>query len=278
MRQFDAVTQRAGWHTIGGEDVFVLGPQVVRATDSLADLEGQHRQRGGLLFRANGEGSAQIVAALGRAGTLAGWLETMSLIGPYPRARFAFYISLVPALLRILDAPNFVVDVCGPTSRGKTTVRGIAASVWDNADETASDSFIINWDTTPAYRQGVMAALSDLPVLIDETRLAGSADEIVQAIYAVTNGRTRGRTGHNGTTSGLSTVLITTGEEAIVSMTRNGGARARCFSLWGSPFGGTTTETAGVVRQLNERLSANCAIVGNFCAKGGCKRPVPRVQ
>ena len=63
---------------------------------------------------------------------------------------------------------------------------------------------------------------------------------------------------------GCSTVLITTGEVPIVSLSKKGGARARCFSLWGSPFGGTTPETAAIVRQLNRELVTHYGFAGRI--------------
>jgi hypothetical protein len=251
------LTRRTGWHTINGQDIFVLGDRVFMEG---ADPDNEHEQPEVIRLRASGDGPVQIAAGLGTAGTLAGWLEIIALIGPYPRARFAFYVALVPALLKTLDSPNFVVDFCGPTSRGKTTILHIVAAVWGNPDETANHSLVLTWDTTLAYRQSVAAALADLPLIIDETRLADSPDDVIQTVYSVANGRTRGR--QNDTTAGLSTVLITTGEVPIVSLTRKGGARARCFSLWGSPFGGTTTETAAVVRRLNQGLMENYGHAG----------------
>jgi len=256
------LTRRTGWHTINEQDQFVMGNRVVMARDGTADGDDQHEQPELIRFRATGDGPTQVTAALGTAGTLAGWLEVMALIAPFPRARFAFYVALVPALLSILGAPNFIVDFCGPTSGGKTTVLRIVASVWGCPDEAANNSLLLNWDTTAAFRHGIGAVLADLPLIIDETRLAGSPEEVIQTVYSVANGRTRGRTGQNGTTSGLSTVLVTSGEVPIVSLTKKGGARARVFSLWGTPFGATTAETASVVRQLNRGLLANYGHAG----------------
>ena len=253
------ITRRTGWHTVNGQDIFVLGHRVIMDTPPATDQEDQHSPPEVIRFRASDDGPAQIVDGLDAAGTLADWLETIALIGPYPRARFAFYVALVPALLKILDSPNFVVDFCGSTSRGKTTVLHIVAAVWGNPDESANNSLMITWDTTAAYRHSVAAALVDLPLIIDETRL-GMPDEIVQTIYSVANGRTRGR--QNDTTAGLSTVLVMSGEASIISSTKKGGARARCFSMWGSPFGGTNTETAGIVRRLNQGLRGNYGHAG----------------
>jgi hypothetical protein len=254
------LTRRTGWHTINDQDVFVLGDRVIIETAPSSDPDDQREQPELIRLRASGDGPTQVVEGLGTAGTVDGWLAIMALIGPYPRALFAFYVALVPPLLKILDAPNFVVDFCGSTSRGKTTVLHIVAAAWGNPDEAANNSLVLTWDSTAAYRHDVAAALVDIPLVIDETRLADSPDDVVQTVYSVANGRTRGR--QNDTTAGLSTVLLTTGEVPIVSLTKKGGARARCFSLWGSPFGGTTPETASVVRRLNQGLLANYGHAG----------------
>jgi hypothetical protein len=155
------ITRRTGWHTIDGREVFVLPDRVIVARDTSTSQENPHDQPAGIIFRASADGPAQVTSGLCTAGTLAGWRETMTLIGPYPRARFAFYVALVPALLQVLGTPKFVVDFCGPTSQGKTTVLRIAAATWGDPDETTDHSLMINWDSTPAYRLGVAAALAD---------------------------------------------------------------------------------------------------------------------
>ena len=246
------LTRRTGWHDVHGERFFVLGGRVVAAGGNSGDA---------VLFRAEGDNRAHAAAGVSEGGTLDGWLSTVSAIQRYPRAQFALYAGLVPPLLDILGAPNFVVDFSGPTSRGKTTVLHLAASVWGNPDQTNADSAMLTWDSTHAYRLEIASTLVDMPLIIDETRLAGSNDEVEQFVYSLTSGRTRGRA-TGGSLSGLSTVLITSGEVPIVSTTRSGGARARVFSLWDSPFGTTTDRTAAVVQGLNRGLLANYGHAG----------------
>ncbi len=253
------LTRRTGWHTIDGRDVFVLPNRVITARDTSTGIASPPAA---IRFRASGDGPAQVADGLCTGGHLVGWLEIMILTRPFPRARFAFYVALVPALLKILDAPNFVLDFSGSTSRGKTTVLRIVAAVWGCPDESAHNSLMVTWDTTAAYRHDIAAALVNIPLVIDETRLADSPDEVIQTVYSVANGRTRGR--QNDTTAGLSTVLITTGEVPIVSLSKKGGARARCFSLWGSPFVNTTPETASVVRRLNRGLMTHYGFAGRI--------------
>ena len=254
-----SLTQHTGWHGIGDERYFVLGDRVFAARDESAGAENQPDV---VRFRAANDNAAQVAAGLNTAGTMAGWLSAVAPIGAYPHAQFALFSALVPPLLEILGVSNFVVDFSGPTSRGKTTVLRIAASIWGNPDQTDANSSMISWDSTYAYRLAIAAAMVDLPLIIDEMRLANSPEEIVQFVYAIVSGRTRGRAGGNGSPSGLSLVLITSGEVPIVSLTRKGGARARVFSLWGSPFGGTTADTAVVVRRLSDGLAASYGHAG----------------
>ena len=77
------LTRRTGWHTINGQDIFVLGDRVFMEG---ADPDNEHEQPEVIRLRASGDGPVQIAAGLGTAGTLAGWLEIIALIGPYPRA------------------------------------------------------------------------------------------------------------------------------------------------------------------------------------------------
>jgi hypothetical protein len=77
---------------------------------------------------------------------------------------------------------------------------------------------------------------------------------VPQVIYAVANGQGKGR----GTRQGLDrvrywrTVLLTTGEQAAVDHSRDGGTGARVVTLWGDPFGGPCHELPEVMAGLRE--------------------------
>ena len=67
-------------------------------------------------------GDEQIARAFHSQGSLEKWQHAVRRLKDYPRVLILLYASFVPPLLMILRAPNFIVDVCGRTTTGKTTI------------------------------------------------------------------------------------------------------------------------------------------------------------
>jgi len=263
------LVDRMGWHRVDGDQHFVLGREIVSSNDVEGDnsATGEEQVRGPgipVVFRPRTGGDREIADAVHQAGNYAAWLEAIAAIAPFPKLKLAFYAALTPPLLRMLGAPSFCLDFAGPTSCGKTTALRVAAAVWGCPDERRG-SLILNWDSTPAFRQRAAHTLGSLPLIIDETRLAGSDDEVIRAVYSVIGNGGRGRCGPGGgtqRTDNWATVLIVSGETPVAAMTNKGGAIARTFSLWGSPFGRVDQTTAALARQLNRDLASHYGFAG----------------
>ena len=247
------VTRQLGWQGEHGSDGFLCGTKLIVETDKTKQ---QDTARQAVVFRGSDDGDDQIASAFRQRGSFKEWKKTVAAVATYPRAKLALYVAFVPPLLPILESPNFAFDTSGPTTGGKTTGLRVAASVWGNPDERDPASVLGTWDATAVWRERASAILNNLPFLLDDTKLAPRPEEVAKTIYAVVQGRGRGR----GTTRGLAgqetwrTVLMTSGEQPAISFTQDGGTRPRVLTIWGSPFGETSEATGKIVRRLNEQV------------------------
>jgi len=215
-------------------------------------------------FRAETPGEARIASAFSREGSLEGWKDAIAWLENYPTAATAVIASLVPPLLPIIKAPNFVLDVANPTSTGKSTVLKVAASVWGDPDERSPTTPLSSWDATAVWLERTAALRNCLPMFLDDTKRARYPSQVSSVIYELTGGQGRGR----GKIKGIAkvenwhTVLITTGEERAVDKSGDGGTRARVVSLWGDPLGTPSSKTATKITQMASALNLNYGVAG----------------
>lgn len=209
-----------------------------------------------VLFQGADVGDEQAARGYRADGTLDGWKAVVKPALEHPRFRLVVLSSLAASILPMFKgggAQNFTVDVCGETSKGKTTTLRAAASVWGYADENSDSSTLSNFNSTRVGFERRVGLVNGLPIIKDDTKLVKKTEEISQLIYDVTSGRTRDR----GTTKGLdrstafTTVLIISGESRATSMSDDGGTKARVLTLWGMPFDKADEATARLVGDLN---------------------------
>lgn len=182
-------------------------------------------------------------------GSWEGWIEQVARPAlQHPTTALLIWASIVPPLLKFLpDAPNFLVDLSGETSRGKTTALSVGASVWGDPSERGG--LVWNWDASGTWIERAAALCSDLPVFLDDSKRARPG-MVGQIVYSVAQGRGRGRASVEGLRDGAiwRTVLISTGEQPLGSYCpTDGGAEARILSLWGQPL-----PNAGVAQKLSQ--------------------------
>jgi uncharacterized protein (DUF927 family) len=214
----DRVTlvQRAGWHRICGQTVFVLPsgtisaqplPERVVLTAAIADRrQSAHETRGALSEWQNSVGK------LARGHFLARLTISTALAGP---------------LLRPAQFEGGGVHIYGKSGSGKTIVTKMGASVWRRGADLPS------WRATANGLEGELARASDSFMPLDEI---GQADgrEIAEAVYMMTNavGKLRMR---RDTTSRDSltwlTLILSSGETPIEVKLAEGRRRARAGHL-----------------------------------------------
>lgn len=202
-------------------------------------------------------------------GTWSGWVDAVRLALPYPAVLVGLYAALVPPLMAFLPTlPNFIVDFCGETSKGKTTTMRLAASAWGSPEERGA-GILYTWDATRVFIERAAALTDYHPLFLDDTKRARRAEDVGKTLYDYASGVGRGRGSPQGIqrTTRAHGVLISTGEAPATSFTNDGGTRARTLCLWGSPFGGTTTDTEAAVRGINAGVLANFGHAGPLVAR-----------
>jgi putative DNA primase/helicase len=258
-------TSHLGWQGEAGEQGFLCGRKLILpGSDLVLPEDSQIIKNSPMVFVGSSQGDEQIVNSIYALGSMEGWLDAISVVVPFPRVLLGLYASLVPPLLRLLGAPNFIIDWWNRTSTGKTTVLRLAASVWGNPDEQAPDSFVQCWDATSVFIERACSVIAGLPLLLDETKRAKNPQLVGSILYDVAHGRGKGRGNVKGIerTGTWKTVLLSTGEGPATGFTQDGGTRARALEIPGHPFGRADEMTGKVVRNLNQELKANFGHAG----------------
>ncbi len=218
------VSSRMGWQSTGG---FLLGQQYYTKGAELVRFEPED------------ESTRALAKAYKTKGRIESWLNILApAMRASKHAQLAFYAAHLPPLLKIFKCPIFVLDYAFRTSRGKTTTLRIAASVVGVPDEKQDSSAMTTWDSTPVFIERHLAAINELPFIIDDTARAKRPEDVARTLYTATQGRGRGRgkpqgIAHTGT---WQTVVISSGEQPATSFTTHGGTRGRVLTVTGAPF------------------------------------------
>ncbi|MDF2233810.1 DUF927 domain-containing protein [Albimonas sp. CAU 1670] len=190
------VVERMGW-VDDACDAFVLGGDralgrrdVIRRHESDADAAQAMTSRGGL---SDWDGSI----GERRLGD--------------PAVMFGVLVALSGPLLELLNVPGGGFHLRGASSRGKTTIQKVAASVWGSAD------FIQTWRATANGLEGVASVCNGTLLVLDELgevhgREAGAA------ACMLANGRGKVRANKNGTARRQATWrlnFLSSGEQSL---------------------------------------------------------------
>lgn len=263
------ISSELGWQIIGDRECFLCGRKVITCDGIVEPDEpgvGVSAMPPPLYFRGADAGDDQIAAGFHSAGTFDDWKNAISAAMDFPYARIAIYVSLSAPLLHILGLQGYVLDLASETSAGKTTALRVAGSVWGNPDESSADkpTVLMTWNSSAVCKERTPTVLKNLPMLLDDTKHARDAKEVAATIYAISQGKGRGR----GSIAGLArqltfqTLLISSGEQPITSFTQDGGTRARVLALWGPPFGERNEVNGRRVRNLNRKIKKHYGHAG----------------
>lgn len=251
------VTSTMGWHGRGADRCFLWGRSVLRAEGVLTsgpveELPPARWQSGQLHLLVTDPGVRALADGFRAGGSWEGWLEVLKAALPYPSVMLGVYAALVPPLMGCLPTlPNFIMDFCGETSRGKTTLLRLAVSVWGSADER-NGGLLNSWDNTRVYVERAAALADYLPIFLDDTKRARKPEDVAKVLYDYASGIGRGRGSLQGIqrTARAHGVLLSTGEAPATSFTNDGGVRARTLTCWGPPFGGSDLYTLAAVHAI----------------------------
>lgn len=178
-------------------------------------------------------GEKQMLEAFEVAGTADSWLsEVFERVKEHPKALLMVLGAFASVILSDLKLSPFIIDLSGPTSRGKTSALKVAASVWGNSH------LVSEWNLTKVAAERKAAFLNSFPLLLDDTM---KADEkhLKAFVYNFSGGRSRGRGSVTGSQVEYTwnNLMLSTGETSLTDYAMQaGGAAARVLPITGLPF------------------------------------------
>ena len=286
------VTTRMGWQGTDEDLYFLWGRTVLRPAGldcgpPSDERTPAHWKAGQVQLLTSDPGSRAVSLGFRSAGTWEGWCEAVRAALQFPRALLPLYAALVPPLMRFMPAlANFILDLSGETSLGKTTALRLAASVWGSPNERGG-GIIYAWDASRVFVERSGAMLDYLPMFLDDTKRARRPEDVGKTLYDYASGIGRAR----GALQGLQRVtqahgvLLSTGEAPATSFTNDGGTRARTLCLWGSPFEGASRATEAAVARIQSAVLSHHGHAGprlvrylldNPCARAGLATELAR--
>lgn len=186
-------------------------------------------------FRPNNE-FERFVKAMRAEGTYSKWREAVTETLQFRVAAFAFYASFAAPLLKILNAPSFIIHFWGDTSVGKTTVLELASSIWGNPHKD-NGGLVFGWESTPVFLERMATFFCDMPIFPDDSQNVDDK-KMSRMLYQLANSTSKGRGSITAIQRPKSwrTVVFSTGEKKLTECTSFGGAQARTLELYGPPF------------------------------------------
>lgn len=197
QRPYITLASRNGWHE--HDTVYVQGSAIYG--------------KGADQWEADADSEA-IRRRSARAGNMADFLEIARDVYNTVGLRAGIGLALVGAILQPLNLQPWGIHVWCTTSRGKTTIADVIASVWGNTTDTRSQ-----WDGTPIGMQGVAQAMDGACLVMDEMGMwKGNVAELSQTIYSLAQGSARNRANRDGSLQQRRTwrtTLFSTGEMSV---------------------------------------------------------------
>lgn len=200
------------------------------------------------------------LAAHRPVGTFAGWQAAVKRIAAYPAAQMPLYASFAAPLLELLGINSFMLDVSGRSTRGKTTAAAAGMSVWADPSEKADGMY--SWRTTMLAAEKRLNLVNGLPVVFDESKLVRDPEMVHALLYAIPKNHGQARGG--GWPSGIPwrTVVVSTGEQSILSFTTDQGAGARVLTVKEAPFGTDGPASAAAAIEVRDGTAENFGTAG----------------
>jgi len=143
----------------------------------------------------------------------------------------AISAALAGPLLRLAGVEGGGVHFCGQSSKGKTTLLQIAASVWGRG---GTPGYVRTWRATANGLEGAAAGATDTVLILDEL---GQVDgrELAGALYALANGAGKARAKRDGALippRSWRVLTISSGEVPIdAKLTEDRGRKTRAGQL-----------------------------------------------
>lgn len=254
------IAKGIGWKTIRDRRVFILD-KILLGKDTEVYWNDDEIS---VEFAAE-TGFERFVKAMKPKGTFSQWREHVISALKYPYACFAFYASFAAPLLRLLKAPNFILDFWGSTSVGKTSLLELAASPWGNPHKEAG-GLVFSWDSTKVFLERMASFFCDVPIFPDDSQTVDDRT-LTSILYQIANGVGRGRGAIVGIRRNPTwhTVCFSTGERPLTQCTTFSGAQARTIEIYGSPF---PNAGGNFINDLKQGIRENYGHAGPEFIKG----------
>lgn len=259
-----ACVSRFGWHTVGGSSPVFVGACTYTAdgdVDAADESPGQNSSANANAITLDARGDRRkVVDAMKPRGTLEGHLVALRRAWAADSVcAVAICAAFAATLLEPLRSPNFAVHLPGESSRGKTSMLKIAASVFGDPE---SAQIVASWNVTNVGAEIRAAQFCDLPQCYDEIG-GGDPQAIEKLVYSLINGGGRTRAQRDLTlreTSSWRTVLLSTGERGLADEMAATGAQVRIVTL---PVVGFGELTGAQIDELREACAANAGSAGD---------------
>lgn len=254
------VTSQAGWLD-SEHKVFVTPHEVIGDTGSENVVLRQ-------------EANSPTMESVHGAGTLEQWQDIPRLITDYPLAIFALLVAFVGPLLKLLRLDGGGFHFFGASSRGKTTLLQIVASVWGKGSDPTRDSksFVQRWLLTANALEAMASCHSDMAICLDEIG-SFTAGDLGLVVYMLAGGS--GKAAMNShrqlvQTRAWSSNIVSSGEKTIADAIQEGGKTAKAGHLLriidilaGDTFaGGDDRDSGAVVNRLKELCASAYGTAG----------------
>jgi putative DNA primase/helicase len=220
-----------------------------------AFLRGTHRHGTDCPEWMRGDGVDGVIDAIGERGDFSTWSQTaQNVVTNHPVLRLILACSAAPAILGMLgdEAKSWVVDLCGDAGSGKTVALRFAASLWGAPTKYQQD-----WSATRVGIERLCAALSGVPVLLDDTKKASTAAFAAAVVFDVVSGKgkLRGTIKGSARPVAFQSVLLSTGEGPMNGGdAASGGGRRRTLQLDALPWGSRSRELGAYVRGIESTV------------------------
>ncbi len=215
-------------------------------------------------FEPQSAGDAEIYRAFAaRRGRFGEWLEVINTLESENLLipQIAIICTFVPPLQRILQIPNFILDIFGGTSSGKSTTLKLAASVYGKPHDP--ESLIMQWMNTKVAVEQLAGTCSGLPIFLDDAQHC--QDNLKRdIIYMIANGKGKARGSGGGgikETASWHTVALSTSEEPLHESSPHEGARGRILPVGGiyRPF---PRDSANLVQSMERAVGESYGHAG----------------
>lgn len=176
-----------------------------------------------------------IFEAIHEQGSEDEWIEHVKELRATGRKEIKFMLaaSFASALVGLLGALPFFVDLWGETEGGKSVTLMLAASVWANPDES---QYIGDFKTTDVALEAKCDMLNSLPLLLDDTSKTSARirDNFEGIVYDLCSGKGKSRSNKElgiNRENRWKNCILTNGERPLNSYVNQGGAINRILEV-----------------------------------------------